>query len=270
MGGAVWAPHRPGGSREPRLRFVRRVVLLLWLLLGCAGDADVVSVFAASSLTDAFADLERAYEATHPGVDLQVTHAGSQVLRLQIEQGAGADVFVSADARHVEALRGGGLAGQAVAIATNELVIGVPLDDRVGIREFADLDRAGRIVVGTADVPVGAYTRQVLTTAEQTHGAAFVYAVRARVVSEESNVRLVRAKVALGEADAAFLYRTDTVSGAVRAVELPSELRVRATYVAAPVARPGRTDHASRDAFLAWLRGPEARTVLEGGGFGAP
>ncbi len=245
-----------------------RVLLLAALLLpGCSRDDHAtLSVFAASSLTEAFTALEAEYERSHPGVDVQVTFAGSQVLRLQIEQGAQADVFASADASHVDALREAGLAGPSTVFATNDLVVAVPAEAPVGVRTFEDLPRTERIVIGTPDVPAGRYAREALDKAEASLGAEFAAAVRDRVVSEESNVRLARAKVELGEADAAFVYRSD-VRGlpAIRAVELPPEVAVRASYVAARVGEdPGA------DRFLTWLRSDTARTTLANHGFRTP
>lgn len=198
---------------------------------GCrsADSPEVVSVFAASSLTESFAEMERAYEAAHPGVNLRRTHAGSQVLRLQIEQGAGADVYASANPAHVEALVEGGHVATPATFAHNELVVIVPPDNPAGIESFADLTHARRLVIGTPQVPFGAYARAVLDRADADLGGDFRGRVLSRVVSEESNVRLARAKVALGEADAAIVYRTD-VNDAVGAIPIPSAYSVRAAY----------------------------------------
>ncbi|MEO0602265.1 MAG: molybdate ABC transporter substrate-binding protein, partial [Myxococcota bacterium] len=183
--------------------------MIAWLvaLLGCATDdgSPTLSVFAASSLTEAFEDLEHSFEAEHPGVDLQLTFAGSQVLRLQIEQGARADVFASADERHLQALLDTGDVVDARIFAENELTLIVPPSPRA-VTRFEDLPRASRIVVGSPQGPVGTYTRLLLDRAGATWGATFAAAIRRNVVSEEPNVRLVRAKVELGEADAAFVY----------------------------------------------------------------
>ncbi len=242
-----------------------RVALVVLLALGCSEstEREPLLVFAASSLTDAFEELERAYEAAHPTVDVQSAFAGSQVLRLQIEHGAPADVFASADPMHVEALVESHHAEGAQTFAHNELALIVPR--RAGaIDDFAQLDRASRIVVGTPNVPVGRYTQQLLERTRATHGEAFISAVRGAIVSEESNVRLVRAKVELGEADAAFVYRTD-VSEGVRAVSIPDELRVSADY---PIALLRGSEHpeAART-FVDFVRGPDGRAILERRGF---
>lgn len=208
---------------------IRTVVLLL--LLGCADPSDsehTLVVFAASSLTDAFTELERDYERAHPDVDVRMVFAGSQVLRLQIEQGAQADVVATADESHLRALHDAGLVNASQVFAHNELVVLVPMDSP--IERFDQLVDAERVVLGTDAVPVGIYAREVIARA----------GISLRIVSEESNVRLVRAKVELGEADAAFVYRTDVHEGA-RAIPIPERINARATYsIARVTSRGGR------------------------------
>jgi molybdate transport system substrate-binding protein len=247
---------------------VRLPALFAVLLLGCSAPADaprVVSVFAASSLTEGFGDLERAFEASHPGVDVQLTFGGSQVLRLQIEQGAPADVFASADEQHVASLVQAGLAPSVEPLADNQLVVVAP--KAAPALAFADLATADRIVLGTAAVPAGRYARQVLDAARQQLGDAWADAVLARIASEEGNVRLVRAKVELGEADAAFVYRTDATER-LQVVPIPDAFAVRARYGVAVLSR--RSPNPDAEAFAAFLRSPEATTLLTRRGFLAP
>lgn len=237
------------------------------------GDAPAattrLTVFAASSLTEAFRDVAEAFERAHPGVEVETSFAGSQVLRLQLEQGAEADVFASANEGHMDALVEAGVVDASAPFAGNRLVVITPRDDPAGIATFADLGRAERLVIGADTVPVGVYTRRLLERARGTLGDGFVDAVRASVASEESNVRLVRAKVALGEADAAIVYRTDArASDRVRVVEVPDALAVRARYVVGPVTRAARPEGAR--AFVAFVRSPEGRAILERHGFEAP
>lgn len=197
----------------------------------CGSEPDAVQVFAASSLTESFEELERAFEAEHPGTDVSLSFAGSQVLRLQIEQGAEADVFVSANPRHMQALVDAGRVEASQIFARNELVVIVPLDNPAELESFSDLPRAERLVLGTEDVPVGSYARAALERAGDDLGSRFEQQVRDAVVSEETNVRLVRAKVELGEADAAIVYRTDAAaSERVRAIEIPDAYQVKAEY----------------------------------------
>ena len=238
-------------------------------VVGCSGSSSSqvpLSVFAASSLTEAFEDLERGFEAAHAEIDVTLAFAGSQVLRLQIEQGAAADVFASADERHMLALVDAGLVDHGEVFATNELVVIVPRDAPDAITRFADLPSAQRIVVGTKAVPVGKYAAEMLDRADAVVGEGFAARVHAHVVSEESNVRLVRAKVELGEADAAIVYRTDAVaSDRVRIVDIPAEINVRAKY---PIGTVASSTHAKEaTSFIAYVRSPDGRTTLQQHGF---
>lgn len=229
----------------------------------------VLSVFAASSLTEVFQEVEEEFEARHPEWDAVLAFAGSQVLRVQIEQGAQADVFASADAGHLKALRQAGLADDARHFAGNELAVIVPPDNPAGIETFADLPRAERLVLGTAAVPAGAYARAALARADARLGPGFAPAVLARVVSEESNARLLRAKVALGEADAAIVYRTDAQAGKMRTVTVPEFAAVRAEYGIARVAgsQPGTPADEAARAWVAFLLSPKGQAILSRWGF---
>ena len=203
-----------------------------------------LTVFAASSLRDAFQDLGRIFEHQHPGTSVSFNFAGSQELRTQVEHGARADVLASADPRTLRALAGAGLSLEPQVFARNEPVIVVPVGNPAGIDALADLPRARRLVVGAPEVPIGEYTVRILEAASRRYGPAFGAAVESRVASRELNVRQVLAKVALGEADAAIVYRTDALAsrGAVEVISIPPQLNVVAEYPIALLrgaARPG-------------------------------
>ena len=248
---------------------------LLRLFVWAAGAAACASgtpereplrVFAASSLTEAFQEMAAAFETASPDTDVVLVFAGSQALRLQIEQGAQADIFVSANHGHMESLTRGGLVSAERVLAENELVVIVPPDNPAGVESFGDLAKVERLVIGTANVPVGAYTREALRRAETDGGLpGFEAAVMGRVVSEEHNVRLVRAKVELGEADAAIVYRTDAVPGRVRTVQVPPGVNVRARYLIGVVAGAGNPAAAER--WVGFVSSPEGRRILSRHGF---
>jgi molybdate transport system substrate-binding protein len=223
-------------------------------------------VFAASSLREAFTDLARAFERQHPGVSIELNLAGSQELRTQIENGAPADVFASADWKQMQALVSAGIAAPARVFARNTPVIAVPKGNPAGIHGLADLDRARRIVVGAPEVPIGAYALRILDAGDRRYGAGFRARVEARVVSRELNVRQVLAKVTLGEADAAIVYRTDAeATRGVALVEIPSELNVVAEYPVAALARA--PDRALAGAFVDLVLSQTGREVLARHGF---
>lgn len=262
----LWLPRRDAGSARVSPWLAAAVAGLV----GCVADAGArteLVVFAASSLTEAFQDLEPAFEAEHPEVDVALTFAGSQVLRLQIEQGAHADVFASANRSHIAALAAMGLAREGGVFARSPLAVIVPLDNPAGIETFADLPKAERIVIGTERVPVGAYAREALERAAQHLAGDFDRTVMARVVSQESNTRLVRAKVELGEADAAIVYRTDAeASSRVRSVPVPSGIHPGGAYHIAAVVRHGEPSPPAL-AWIAFVRSDAGRRILAARGF---
>jgi molybdate transport system substrate-binding protein len=210
---------------------------LLGLLLGVAIAAPAegtkeLNVFAAASLRESFAELGKQFEATHPGTKVLFNLGGSQELRAQIENGAPADVFASADQKHLQALVAEKLAAEPKIFAGNEPALVVPKGNPARLRSLQDLPRAKRIVIGVPQVPIGSYTLRILDAASKRYGGELRSKVEANVVSRELNVRQVLAKVVLGEADAAIVYRTDAAAakGKVEVIPIPSEVNVVAEY----------------------------------------
>jgi molybdate transport system substrate-binding protein len=247
----------------------RLLVVLLPLCLAAPGaraDQEVL-VFAAASLREAFAAIGARFEQAHPGVKVAVNLAGSQELRTQIENGAPADVFASADMKHMQALVNQKLAQAPRVFARNEPVLVVPRANPAQVRSLANLPDARRIVLGVPEVPIGAYTLRVLDAASKRYGPDFRARVEARVVSRELNVRQVLAKVKLGEADAAIVYRTDAAAAGaeVQVIALPAELNVLAEYPVAVLSRARQPALAA--AFVDLLLSRAGREVLIRFGF---
>lgn len=258
-----------------RRRPLRLGCLALWVLAGpvavasCQAQEEdqVVRVFAASSLQDVVPDLVDAFRTRHPDARVVVSYAGSQILRLQIEGGAPADVFASAHPEHVEAMRARGLIAESMPFARTEVVAVTPVANPARLESFSDLPRARRIVMGTPEVPAGRYARTVLERMDSLHAPGFAQAVLAQVVSQEPNVRLVRAKVALGEADAAFVYASDATSiPELTVFKPPPDVAVEARYVSAVIAGPPDQLHTAR-LWNAWLGSEAAQAVLRRHGF---
>lgn len=255
------------------------VLLLAALTLPASAPAPVdaapkahLRVFAAASLTDAFTEIARTYESRHPDVEVQLNFAGSQQLVAQIEQGAGADVFASADDRWMGYARDHGLlSGAPASFTRNQLVLIVPKFNPARIRKLQDLQKSGiKFVTCINAVPVGHYTRQVLNNLSGLPGFDPRYAQRvlANVVSEEENVKSVASKVQLGEADAGFVYRSDVTPGLARHVHtipIPDEANVIATYPIATVAHVARP--ADAQAFVDLVLSDEGQHVLTRWGF---
>ena len=232
-------------------------------LCACSSEEkNEVVVYAASSLHDAFTAIESQFEALHPDLDLRINFAGSHVLRLQIEQGAPVDLFASANRYHMQALTDRGEITGSETFAHNRLVVIVPSDNPAQIESFTQLDTASRIVIGTEPTPIGRYTRDIFSRARSKLGEEFITSVEQKIVSEESNARLVRSKVAIGEADAAIVYQTD-VNDDVLAVAIPDDLNVDAHYLIGTTAR-ARPD-ASK--FTDFLRSTPGQALLAQYGF---
>ncbi len=232
-----------------------------------------LTIYGTSSLKGALKSLKAAYEAAVPGTTLTIATDSSATLRTQIEQGAPADIFLSADRQNPEALVEAGLTdGPALDFAGNTLTIIVPKDAPATVASPADLAKPGmKIVAAGADVPVTHYADQVIAKLAALpgypHGFASAYA--ANVVSKEQNVKAVVAKIELGEADAAIVYATDaTASDKVNQVLIPPGANVLAIY--AGVVIKGSAQAPAAHAFLEWLAGPIGQTILADAGFVPP
>ena len=228
----------------------------------------VLNVFAAASLAGAFGEIGRDFEREHPGTRVQFNLAGSQQLAAQIEQGAGADVFASADERWMSYLGDRSrLAGPPARFARNRLVVIVPRTNPARIARLQDLSRRGtKLVIGADAVPVGRYSREVLVRLAKTPDFApdFARRVLANVVSEEENVRSVVGKVQLGEADAGICYRSDAmgaVSRFVRVFEIPEPAQVIADYPIAVV--EGTSQPETARAFMEYVLSPAGQRAIE-------
>ncbi len=242
------------------------LVLVSALLVSACGRAPSgytgrLQVHAAASLKETFEALKREFEATHPQARISLALAGSQVLRLQIEHGAQADVFASASASHMQQLLKAGLVAKSHVFARNELAVITGQDNSAKLESFSDLPRARLLVIGTQAVPNGSYTRTMLKQAANKLGDAFAASVLSKVVSEENNVRLVRAKVELGEADAAVVYRTDAMaSKRVRTVPIPAQFNVAVDYQIGVVERG--QDREMAEQWLAFVMSPQGRAII--------
>jgi molybdate transport system substrate-binding protein len=212
-------------------------------------------VFAAASLDEALRQI---------APEARFSFAGSDQLAFQIEQGAPADVFASASPKYADGLRAKGLVRAPRVFATNRVVVIVPRANPAGIRSIGDLARPGvKLVIGDQQVPIGAYSRTVLSRLGL-NGAL------ANVVSNEQDVKAVVAKVALGEADAGLAYLTDVAAaaGEVTAIEVSDAAQPVVEYVVAVVRdAPHR---AAAEAFVRRLLAAPGRTALTRAGFGLP
>jgi molybdate transport system substrate-binding protein len=233
--------------------------MLLAFVTGCGGGGGTtLRVSAAASLKAAFED----YGGT-VGEPASFSFAGSDELAAQIRKGARPDVFAAANTKLPGRLFAEGLVERPVPFATNRLVIAVPSDTRK-VDSVTDLDDAGvKIAAGSAGVPVGSYTRDVLGRL----GAEQAASIERNIRSNEPDVAGVVGKVAQGAVDAGFVYITDVQAsgGRLAAIELPARLQPRVLYGAAVVKG---TDHATeaREFIDGLLRG-DGQQALAAAGF---
>ncbi|BBN96769.1 molybdenum ABC transporter periplasmic molybdate-binding protein [Deinococcus grandis] len=262
-------PTRP--ASRPRSRSHTRLALLAALLLAPPAGAASLTVFAASSLTDAFTEIGRAFDA-RTGHRTTFQFAGSQVLRAQLEGGARADVFASANDAQFTPLLGSVVAAREV-FARNRLTVIAPAGS-ARVRSLRDLTGPGvRLVLAAPNVPVGDYTRRMLAAVDRsgTYGKDFAARALRNVVSEEGNVRQVALKVSLGEADAAVVYASDVTPAlkkTVRVVPLPTRFNQTAAYPLGVVRGSANADAAR--SFAAFVQGKEGQAILRRWGFLSP
>jgi molybdate transport system substrate-binding protein len=246
-----------------RLGTVSLFVLCTLLASPAAGqDADPrggLTIFATASLSEAFRELAQ-------GKPVRFNFAGSQQLARQLEQGARADVFASADQRWMDYVLEKKLAGgEPRVFAHNVLVVIVPKTNPGRIRKLEDLAKRGvKLVVGAEAVPVGKYTREAIENLAHQPGFPPGYSskVLGNMVSQEENVKSVVAKVQLGEADAGFVYRSDVtreVSRYLTVLEIPKEANVLASY---PIVVLAGGDTAAARSFVNLVTGAEGKRVL--------
>jgi molybdate transport system substrate-binding protein len=229
------------------------VALALPSATGAGGN---FTVYAAASLTEVF-----------PKIDSKprFSFAGSDQLALQIRQGAPVDVYAAASPRYTQLLYQDGLVGKPVAFAKNRLIVIAPKSNPANIHSVYDLRKSGvKVVIGDQGVPIGSYTRQLLDA------LGIKDAVLRNVVSQETDVKGIVAKVALGEADAGFVYRTDAkpVSAKVEKIFLPFWAQPPVRYQIAIVSSTPRKVEAR--AFIRQVLSKRGRMLLRRAGFGLP
>lgn len=242
-------------------------------LTGCAPAPTAtpeLTVFAAASLTDAFTELAAAFEAQDNGVAVALNFAGSSQLAAQLREGVAADVFASANADQMEAAIAAGRvdANAPVQFVSNRLTVIVPASNPANIETLDDLARPGVTVLLAAEgVPVRQYTDEVVGRLAPDRQAALY----GNVVSAESNVRQVAAKIALGEADAGVVYASDItpdIAPQVAQIPIPDTQNVIATYPIAVLDDAGQPEAARR--FVDFVLSPDGQAILGRWGFGRP
>jgi molybdate transport system substrate-binding protein len=249
--------------------FIAGAVFAAAILAGCGngggdttggGGSGRLVVLGASSLTEAVSEYGESFE----GAEVKTSFAGSDELAAQIQQGAKADVFASADTEYPAELFKEGLVEKPQVFAANELVIAVP--EGSDIKSLSDLGKPGvKLVIGDPSVPVGSYTRTVLGRLP----AAEREAIMGNVVSEETEVASIVAKLEQGAADAGFVYVTDQKAAeGLEPVSIPAKLQPEVEYGVAVVSSSG--DKPAAEEFVAGLIEGEGQEDLRTAGFLPP
>lgn len=234
-------------------------VLTLTACGGSESEEQELTVFAAASLTATFTELAEEFEKEHPGVKVTTSFGGSSDLVAQIEDGAPADVFASADTKNMDKL--GGLAADPQDFASNTLEIATPPGNPAKITGFEDLaEPDAKVVVCAVEVPCGSATAQM----EEETG------VDLEPVSEEQSVSDVLAKVTSGDADAGLVYVTDVTAAGdtVTGVDFPESDHVVNTYPISTLDAADEPDLAAE--FVELALGETGQKVLSDAGFGQP
>jgi molybdate transport system substrate-binding protein len=239
-------------------------VLLISACGGSGGDSSnkKITVLAPSSLTEAFGELAKKFEASHNGTTVTISFAGSSALVTQVIEGAPADVIATADESSLARLTEKSLLdGTPVVFARNRLVILVAKGNPKAVTSLADLANPKlAVVVAAPQVPAGKYAAEALAKA----------GVKVTAKSQEENVKAVVTKVTAGEADAGIVYVTDVRAAASKAegIPIPPEFNIVANY---PIARlKSAANNPTAAAFVAYVQAPEAQTFLQAYGFSAP
>ncbi len=244
------------------------IVASFGLWSAAAQESQTLTVFAASSLTDAFTEIGDAFKAEHPGLEVIFNFGGSSSLATQlVEGGAPADIFASANTKQMQVVVDGErIAGEPLTFVRNRLVLIVPVENSSDIQSLRDLANDGiKLIVAAEGVPVRDYTDAMLgkLAADAEYGESYHTSVIANIVSEEENVRQVAAKVALGEADAGIVYRSDVtpdIADVVQMLLIPDELNTLAEY---PIAITNDTLNPElAQEFIDFLSSESGQTIL--------
>jgi molybdate transport system substrate-binding protein len=239
------------------------VVAVVMVASACGGGAEgEVLVSAAASLTDAFGEVESAFEAANPDLDVVLNLGPSSGLREQILEGAPADVYASANLSNMDqVVEAGEVAGEPTIFVRNLLQIAVPAGNPASIAGLEDFAR-DELLIGLCaeDVPCGSFGRQALENA----------GVEPAPDTNEPDVRALLTKVGAGELDAGITYVTDVMStdGAVDGVDIAEDVNVVAEYPIATLASAPNPDGAAL--FIEFVLSDEGQAILQSYGFSAP
>jgi molybdate transport system substrate-binding protein len=246
-------------------------------LTGCGQGANgggkgggTLTILAASSLTDAFGDLAQTFEEQNPGTEVRTSFGASSEMLAQIQQGAPADVFASADQENMDtAVKGGLVTGKPEIFVKNHEVVMVPRDNPANIKSLRDVAQSDvKLVLAEDEVPATEYAKEILHKANAEYGDDFEKNVLSNVVSREADVRASVNRVTVGDADATFGYASDytpDIRDRVKVVPIPPNLNIVATYPVAALKDAKNPGLAKK--WVALVTSEEGQRVLKKWGF---
>ncbi|MCT4620557.1 MAG: molybdate ABC transporter substrate-binding protein [Marinisporobacter sp.] len=208
------------------------------ILAGCNEEASIenkkeIVVFAAASLTESMEEIINEFEKENPHIKVNLHLAGSSQLRVQIEQGVKADLFLSANKKHYEALKNKELVLEGKHFLSNSMVVMIPKNNPAKIKTLKDIEKPCKLIVAQEEVPAGQYARNIIHSLAKEFGESYEKKVLGNIVSNENNVKQVVNKVVLGEGDGGIVYKSDitkNIKDEVKLLAIPKEHNVKATY----------------------------------------
>lgn len=225
-----------------------------------------ITIFAASSLTESMEEVIKLFEKENPKVKVKLNLESTSRLRLQIEQGVEADIFLSANKKHYNALKEQGFILKGQVFLENSMVVILPKDNQAHIEKIEDLQDKCKLVIAQKEVPAGGYAREIIHSLSGIYGVEFEDKVLNNIVSEENNVKQVVNKVVMGEADAAFVYSSDITTSVVekvKVVRIAPEHNLKVEYYISKL----KTESEYAEKFYAFLLSKEGQGIFERYGF---
>ncbi|QUI23558.1 molybdate ABC transporter substrate-binding protein [Vallitalea pronyensis] len=249
--------------------FILGSIILMITAAGCTHNKTTdIHVSAAASLTQVIDEMVKHYTKSHTDVKINLNYAGTNTLKMQVEEGADVDLFLSANFKYYDELNQKGFIQEGEAFAKNKLCV-IKHKDNQTIHTIEDLTQPDlKIIIGNKDVPIGKYTLEVLNKLDEKYGPDFSEKVLENVVSQETNVKRIVTKINLNEGDAGFVYMTD-MTDAVRAnvehFEIEDQYNVLSHYYAGIIKKDTIKDETER--FYQFILSKEGQDILKQYGF---
>lgn len=264
------------------MRKIRSTIIIAFVIIfvgavlsGCKvktsskeNEKQEITVFAAASLTESMEEIVNQFEKENPNLKINLHLSSSSKLRVQIEQGVEADLFLSANQKHYDILKDKDFVLEGKQFLSNSMAVIVPKSNPAQIKTLKDIEKTCKLVIAQEEVPAGHYARQIIHSLSGELGENYEQKVLANIVSEENNVKQVVNKVVIREADAALVYKSDITKNTkdkVNVLEIPLEHNVKATYWIGQLKQSKDNKYAKQ--FYEFLLGEEGQVIFMKYGF---